>query len=283
MKVIDPHVHLFNLEEGDYSWLKAEVHPSWFKQEKILKNFDETSLNLSSDLQLAGFVHIEAGFDNEHPWREIEWLEKACEVPFKAIAGLDLTLSELKFREKLTRLEKLRTFCGIRHIFSGDVTQTLESQQVIDNLVYFSGLPYIFELQMDISQPVAVDKINAIAQGAKATFVLNHAGLPSLSDIRDKTSNWQKGLKVLSCNENVYVKLSGWEMFDLGEERKLCEEVVTSLCIALYGEDRVMFASNFPLCLFDSNYQGCWLKPSKETSTQIEKLQYLNAKRVYGF
>ena len=28
-RVIDPHLHLFNLEDGDYHWLQEGYEPEW--------------------------------------------------------------------------------------------------------------------------------------------------------------------------------------------------------------------------------------------------------------
>ena len=33
--------------------------------------------------ELKGIVHIEAGFDNSAPWREIEWLEQTVDLATK--------------------------------------------------------------------------------------------------------------------------------------------------------------------------------------------------------
>ena len=104
MKIIDPHLHLFDLEQGDYQWLKAENPPFWSDKKIIASNFAETDLQLSSPFELAGFVHIEAGFDNSKPWREIAWLEETCSLPFRSIAGINLLLPSNEFQQVLDKL-----------------------------------------------------------------------------------------------------------------------------------------------------------------------------------
>lgn len=116
MKIIDPHLHLFDLSQGEYSWLKPECPPFWSDKPLIAKNFSENDLTLAKPLTLAGFVHIEAGFDNQQPWREIAWLESTCKIPFRSIALLDITLPKALF---LTQLESLMTYqsvVGVRYI-----------------------------------------------------------------------------------------------------------------------------------------------------------------------
>ena len=99
MQIIDPHVHLFDLAKGQYLWLKPENEPFWPDKAVINKNFSASDLSLSAPLSLYGFVHIEAGFDNLEPWREIAWLEQNCQDNFRAVAMLDITLSPAMFNE----------------------------------------------------------------------------------------------------------------------------------------------------------------------------------------
>ena len=82
IKIIDPHLHLFDLKQGDYHWLKADNPPNWPDKNVINNTFDEQDLSLSPPLSLAGFVHIEAGFDNLQPWRELNYLQKSCPITF---------------------------------------------------------------------------------------------------------------------------------------------------------------------------------------------------------
>ena len=116
IKIIDPHLHLFNLKQGDYQWLKAENPPFWSDKKIINHSFTEKDLQLSSPFELAGFVHIEAGFDNQQPWREIAWLEKTCSLPFRSIAGINLLLPSNEFQQTLDKLSKYQSVIGVREI-----------------------------------------------------------------------------------------------------------------------------------------------------------------------
>ena len=63
MKIIDAHLHLFDLQAGEYRWLSPDNPPFWPDKPVIAKNFSESDLVVSAPEQLSGFVHIEAGFD----------------------------------------------------------------------------------------------------------------------------------------------------------------------------------------------------------------------------
>ena len=98
MKIIDPHLHLFDLTKGSYEWLQANNPPFWSDKALINRSFNEGDLSLISPLSLAGFVHIEAGFDNQQPWRELNYLNNECQFPFAAIASIDLRLDSNSFK-----------------------------------------------------------------------------------------------------------------------------------------------------------------------------------------
>ncbi|WP_315980654.1 amidohydrolase family protein [Aliamphritea spongicola] len=53
------------------------------------------------------------------------------------------------------------------------------------------------------------------------------------------------------------VKASGWEMQDRTFQPDQVSETVNIL-LEVFGERRVMLASNFPLCLFSREYAELW-------------------------
>ena len=64
--VVDPHVHLIALADGEYGWLQPSNPPFWPDKSIIARSFSPADLTLSAPLALHAFVHVEAGFDNAH-------------------------------------------------------------------------------------------------------------------------------------------------------------------------------------------------------------------------
>jgi L-fuconolactonase len=86
-KIIDPHLHFFNLLEGQYTWLQGANPPAWSNLDKIKQPISVAELIKSTDFELVGLVHIEAGFDNNQPVKELNWLAKHIKtIPYKAIS-----------------------------------------------------------------------------------------------------------------------------------------------------------------------------------------------------
>ncbi|MDD1781288.1 amidohydrolase family protein [Enterovibrio sp. ZSDZ35] len=281
MKIIDPHLHLFSLEDGNYGWLKPQNPPFWTDKTIIHRDFHEKDLSLDSPLALTGFVHVEAGFDNAQPWREIEWLEASCYLPFKSIACVDLTLPQDAFAVLVDKLTQYQTVVGVRHILDDDAVRLLNLASVQDNLRTLAENNLIFEAQFDANDTQAVEAFfDTTRQHADLQFVLNHAGFPPSEN--DKP--WEINLQRLSKSKNLWVKASGWEMSDRHFSVKTMLERINAL-IACLGEERVMLASNFPLTLFRTTYSGLWADylalPYSEMT--LKKLCFENANQCYRF
>ena len=270
-QIIDPHLHFFELTQGDYQWLKEGKAPFWPDKAKLRHNFHEKSLLLDQDVELAGFVHIEAGFDNAKPWREIEWLESSCILPFKAVAGIDLTLERDAFIAQVQQLKRYQSVVGCRHILDDEAFELLSQKRVQDNLAHLADSQLSFDLQMSLSDKAAVGLLLAILEDLPTLrLIINHAGWPPFTsniafDTKDELfkkkrqewKEWQEGLIAFSKLEQCAIKCSGWEMAARDYQASWQLRVITE-CIKAFGDKRVMLASNFPLVLFSKEYSELW-------------------------
>lgn len=285
IQIIDPHLHLFNLEQGDYHWLKADKPPFWSDKKTIAKSFIEQNLNLTNNLELSGFVHIEAGFDNSQPWHEIAYLEQTCKLPFRSIAFLDLLLPTDQFNTQFKQLINYKSVVGCRHILDQQAAFVLNNSNAQHNLAVLAEHQLIFEVQMPLSDQLAVDALIKIAKKhSSLKLVINHAGLPTLNN--PKNEYWLAGLQRLSQLNNCALKCSGWEMADRHYSSLMVEQIMQP-CLAEFSEQRVILASNFPLCLFSKSYQNYWQTQQSVmvklglTQHQQHLLTYQNAKTWY--
>lgn len=284
MKIIDPHLHLFNLEQGDYQWLKTDSPPYWPDKKIIAESFTEKDLALSTPLQLAGFVHIEAGFDNQRPWREIAWLESSCSLPFKSIASVNLLLPTNEFQQTLDKLSKFKSVVGVRDILDENACAYLSNLHVKKNLAQLAEQQLIFECQMPLTDVVATEQLIAIINELPTLqLVINHAGWPPEDIASKQWQYWQNALEALSSYENIAIKCSGFEMVNRQYSAQWQQRVLKH-CLATFGLNKTMLASNFPLCLFKESYQKNWLThfDNQQLSiNELELLSYKNALRIY--
>ena len=281
MQIIDPHLHLFDLRLGRYDWLKPNFPPNWPDKHLISRDFSSEDLTLPSSLQLAGFVHLEAGFDNVHPWREIEWLESTVNLPFRSVAFADLTLPAAEFDTLLHTLTQYSSVVGIRHILDEQAQALLSNPQVIRNLKQLAAKELHFEVQLSGGDLKAINHLVQIAdENPSLVLVINHAAFPS----PDNWQHWLETTELMADCSNIVIKASGWEMSDRQYELAFAVQVINQLT-ACFGKQRVMLASNFPLCLLSKDYDELWqdytmLAVDADT---LAALVHDNARRIYRF
>lgn len=279
MKIIDPHLHLFNLEEGDYHWLKANNPPFWPNKQVVNRNFSEADLVIGSRLELAGFVHIEAGFNNDKPERELAWLERNCTTPFKSIAFANIC--SVDFHSQIQTLLQYTSFIGIRHILDEQAETILTHSHTLNNLKLLASLDLVFELQCDCSNMVVVEQLVAyLLVLPNLTIIINHCGATGSNSLNRELHN---GLTALAKHKRCFIKCSGWEMCDNNWQTEILAPLVSSV-ITIFGEHRVMLASNFPLCLFSLSYSQLWQHYTQLdgfSSQTLEALCFANASKVY--
>jgi len=283
MKIIDSHLHLFDLNKGNYQWLRLESPPFWKDKHLIAKNVAEHDLILTAPLTLAGFVHIEAGFDNQQPWREIAWLENTCNLPFRSVGMLDITLPTSLFLAQLKRLMHYKSVVGVRFILDDDALAILNDKNSQENLAALAANKLSFELQMPLENSHAVERLMKILSIIPSLIVcINHAGWPIQDNLR--YAHWLDNIKRLANNDNVFIKCSGLEMADRNYSTAWQEKVIRR-CIESFGFSRVMLASNFPLSLWHASYQDTWLAYAalNYNDEQLQQLCFSNAQRFYKF
>jgi len=96
------------------------------------------------------------------------------------------------------------------------------------------------------------DTAHVLAQVPELQVALCHAGSPHDRSTAGLNA-WTKELELLSALPNVSCKLSGLGMFDHQWTQQSIAPIVQT-CLTQFGQDRVMFGSNFPVDSLYSNY-----------------------------
>ena len=100
-----------------------------------------------------------------------------------------------------------------------------------------------FDLQALPEQMLAAAEVSAAYP--RVPMIVNHTGMP-----RDRTpegqNGWRRGMRALASHSQVSVKISGFGMFDPAWTVDSIRPFVRTT-IDLFGVERCMFASNFPV------------------------------------
>ncbi len=281
---IDPHIHFFALSEGRYDWLKPANAPFWPDKMVIAKLTTEHMLYRASLGRLGGFVHIEAGFDNERPWREIAFLERHCTLPFRSIGCIDLTGNTVG--SHIDKLNNYLSVRGLRHILDDEAEALLRTPKVKWGLHHMASQGLSFEAQLNLADSNAVRALLTVLEQTPALNVaINHAAIAPIEVKSFAFKTWRQNIRDLNETEQVVFKFSGLEMQDRRWLWQRASYVFETL-LDTVGTDHMMFASNYPLCQWRMPYAALWHGFVDMTTplsvTQKAALLYGNAKQWYG-
>lgn len=238
--IIDAHHHLWDVSRG-YTWLEAD------SLEPIRRTF--TMADLRPSLAATGVsrtILVEAGRGDAEEVNE--FLAIAQESP--EIAGVvgwcDLANPQLPESPLLVgarsqvQAEKDPRYLGRRDVRKG--LRKIEAAGLAFDLV------------------VRVDQLKSAADAAASlpglTFVLDHLGKPSIRDGERGLAAWRETVKPLADLPNVYAKLSGLVTeADWAQWRAADLYPFVSTALDMFGPDRLMFGSDWPVCLLAASYE----------------------------
>jgi L-fuconolactonase len=127
--------------------------------------------------------------------------------------------------------------------------------------------------------------IKFVDQHPEIKMVIDHIAKPRISHSKfDHT--WAENIKQLAARENVTCKLSGMvtEVID-GEWNASLLQPYFDIVLEAFGPDRLMFGSDWPVCLIQSNYTK-WVDTIKSFISSLSLLEQSaimggNVKRIY--
>jgi predicted TIM-barrel fold metal-dependent hydrolase len=287
--MIDPHVHFFELNKGKYDWLKHGNEPHWLDKHIINRDFSLDDLALNDDFELCGLVHIEAGFDNKQPQREIAWLESSMKLKSKpskkfafcSIGFIDITLEHKVFISQLNLFNQYSSFRGLRYILDEQVFSVLSQKNTLKNIAVIEERDLIFELHFNATSTLDANQVVSVFKDFKRLkLVLNHAGFIHQFEHEGKTD---KSISAIAKLDNLHIKLSGFEMTDRQYQCKTMSDTITQFA-ECFDVNRLMLASNFPLTLFSKLYCDYWidaLAACKSSDLDFDQIAFKTARDFY--
>ncbi|MCP4381807.1 MAG: amidohydrolase family protein [Hyphomicrobiales bacterium] len=292
--LVDPHFHIWDLETNRYPWLTQKPPPIQVAGdvEPIARNYlIEDYLADARSQGLVKAVHVDAGWDAADPVGETRWLQSVTDRTgyphgIVAYAALDHDGAE----EILAGHCEFAAIRGIRHILNwhADPQKSfLDRDDLLTDDAWLRGYALLrrfglsFDLQLYPSQMPAAAEV--AARFPETQVILNHAGMPADKDA-EGLAMWREGLRLLAERPNVTIKISGLGMLDWHWSEASIRPFVLE-CIDIFGTDRAMFASNFPVDRLYSSYDtlfGAFRSIVGDFSeSDQQKLFHDTATRVY--
>jgi len=244
------------------------------------------------NLPVTKSVHIQVGADISDSVRESHWLQSEAErtpqgMPSAIIAYCDLGATGAA--ETLDAHAESRNLRGVRQIVGRSPNEKSKSGDslLLDDPVWRQNLASLpsrqlsFDLQLIPAQLPAVARI--LAEMPDLKVALCHCGSPH-DQSEAGLGLWRKGLARLAELPNVYCKLSGFCMFEQNWDAERVRQTALT-AIDIFGVERCMFGSNFPVEKLYVSYQelyACYLDIIDNFSeTEKEGLMAGNARQFY--
>ncbi|MGO4407921.1 amidohydrolase [Bosea sp. RAF48] len=266
--IVDAHQHFWDPERNPHPWLKpdANIPFRYGNYSSIKRRYLPAEYFVdTADHDVRQTVYVETEWDENDPIGETRYAAGLAEkfgVPNAIVAQAWLDRPDVD--EVLADQAAFGLVRSVRHKPGGPQRpEDVGAQRTLMSddrwrqgyaLLSRHGLK--FDLQTawwNLGE--AIDLARSFQE---TTIVLNHAGLPSDRSEAGLTG-WHAAMTKLAECANVRVKISGIGLAGLpwrvSDNRWIVEEI-----IAMFGADRAMFASNFPvdsLCApFDTIYTG---------------------------
>jgi L-fuconolactonase len=264
---IDSHHHFWKYDPKEYAWIDDS-------KRALRRDFLPADLKKEIDpAGIDGVVSVQARQTIE----ETNWLLglAAAHAFIRGVVGW-APLSDPKIAGILEPLATKPKLKAIRHViqdepdndfilrdhFSAGIRVLRQYHLVYDILIFERHLP---------------QTIRFVDRHPNQIFVLNHIAKPRIKD--HALSAWCENITELAKRENVYCKISGmateadyqiWTPQDL--------QPYFDTVLAAFGPRRLMFGSDWPVCLLATSYSR-WFKL---VSAQIAKLSQPERDRILG-
>jgi L-fuconolactonase len=245
--VIDAHLHLWDLQRSAYSWITPELGPLHTTitadrahgelaavgvERAVLVQAEDSVTDTEFMLEVAA----------EHDWVAgvVGWVQ--LDAPDVAEAQLDRFAADPAFR-------------GVRHLVHDDPRDDFLALPAVR-----TSLRMLAERGLPFDVPDAWPRhLTAAAELAGAlpglTVVLDHLGKPPHG--RREFPDWGAAFEAVAACPNTVAKVSGLQVrgepFTAAGIRPAWETA-----LELFGPDRLMWGSDWPMTLLTAGYGGTW-------------------------
>ncbi len=272
--IIDTHQHFWKYNPVEFDWIDDEMEV--IRRDFLPENLKETL----SGTGVTGVISVQA----RQCLEETDWLlELASRQGFiQGVIGW-LPLAHEQIAPLLEKYVQNPWLKGVRHVVQGEPDPEFILGKAFNrgvDMLRGHGLIYeilIFEHQLP-------NAIRFADRHPEQPFVLDHIAKPKIRT--NEIANWRRYLKELAKREQVSCKISG--MVTEAEFLNWTPEQLhpyLETVLDAFGPSRLMFGSDWPVCLVATSYSG-WLSLVRNALSGLseeeqDQIFYRNAMRIY--
>ena len=240
---IDSHQHFWKYEPVKHSWIDDEMAV-------IRKDFMPADLHqVYKEHDMDGCVAVQA----DQTLEETDFLlQLSHENNFiKGVVGW-VDLRDPNVDEVLEKYHRFKKVKGFRHIVQGESDHNfLLRPNFLRGISYLEKYGYTYDILIFPHQLGAT--LEFVKQFPHQKFVIDHMAKPYIKD--SFYDGWAVLMTEIAKQENVFCKLSGM-ITEADYNAWSSRQIVPYMEVVLgaFGADRVMFGSDWPVCLVAGNY-----------------------------
>ncbi|MEQ9286276.1 MAG: amidohydrolase family protein [Cyclobacteriaceae bacterium] len=285
--IIDTHQHLWDKDKFRLKWTKDPIDKGDFLLPEYRKEVN--------GLNVVKTIYMEVDIPEELQEYEADFALNLCKDPTSKMAGAVVhgDPSNDNFRDFVSKFSNDPHLKGVRCRFTSK--EAMLSNQAIENLRWLGDQGLLFDL--GIPPTWLGDSLAVVEQCQDTTFILNHCGTadpvalfpPDVVKPRESKYDgikWKRDIEALGDQGNVVCKISGIVAHVRGYDLQAKHLAPTiNHCLDSFGPDRVVFAGDWPTCLYNMPLRQ-WILTLKAVvkSRKYEeqkKLFHDNARRIY--
>jgi L-fuconolactonase len=240
---IDAHQHFWIYDPKEYPWIPAgsALQRDWLPTD------------LASDLSkngIGGTIAVQARQTTEES-RWLLTLADHCPSIVGVVGWVDLCSDQVD--DHLSALAGHPRFVGVRHVLQDEADDRFMLRpQFMRGIAALAKHQLTYDL---LIHPRHLDPAMTLVRTfPNQRFVVDHLAKPAIKTHR--VSPWREQLRELARLRNVSCKLSGM-LTEADHHAWKRDDLIPYLEVALeaFGPDRVMFGSDWPVCLLAGSYQ----------------------------
>lgn len=293
MKIIDAHQHFWDIERNYLPWLRDRpVAFRYGNYDALKRNYLPAEyLADAHQYEVAGTVFVETEWDPTDPLGEVAWVRSVREttgLPSVMVAQAWLDRDDVE--AVLAAHSRTDFVRAIRHKPKAAPSPdevVIGAPGSMGDPRWRAGYALLAAngLSFDLQTPWwhLAEAAELATAFPDTLLILNHTGLPA-----DRSpagiAGWREGMRRLAEQPNAAVKISGLgqkgQSWRVDDNRSIILET-----IAIFGVERVMFASNFPVdslvADFGTIFSGFDEITRDFSASERERLFFSNAQRLY--
>jgi predicted TIM-barrel fold metal-dependent hydrolase len=291
LTIVDAHQHFWDPERNYHPWLADKpVAFRYGDYSAIIRRYlPDDYLRDARNYLVAGTVYIETEWDPTDPIGEMAYVKELRRVTgYPSVAVAQAWLDRDDAIPVLERLAGFDFVCGIRQKPRANAMPQDGKPGGMMDTRWREGFAALNRLGLRYDLQTPWWHLHEAADVARAfpdtQIILNHTGLPANRG-PEAIAAWASAMAMLAACANAAVKISGLGQPGQPWTATSNREVVLKT-IELFGPERCMFASNFPvdgLCgTFDDIFGGFAAITRDFSEDERGKMFAGNAVRIYA-